>query len=373
MKIRDFGVEMWMAKYENEAIYNIAETCVASITVDELLEMANMKTEAFEKISQMKMTYGAIEGSNDLRSEISKLFNAVELDNITVTHGTIGANSLAYDVLVEPGDHVISVLPTYQQHYSIPESLGAVVDILPLKWENEFLPDIEELKSLIRPNTKMISINNPNNPTGAVMDADLLMKIVEIAKSVDAYILCDEVYRGLDHTAGFTPSIVDLYEKGISTGSLSKTYSLAGLRIGWLVGPKDFIVNSNKRRDYNIISCGMIDDYLATIALKNKSKILERSLSIVRNNIEILDKWVKHSKYVEYIRPKGGTTAFLKYDRDIRSEELCKDILEKTGVMLVPGSALDMESYLRVGYANSTEVLNEGLSRLQKYFDENWK
>ena len=93
----------------------------------------------------------------------------------------------------------------------------------------------------------------------------------------------------------------------------------------------------------------LIDDYLATIALKNKSKILERSLSIVRNNIEILDKWVKHSKYVEYIRPKGGTTAFLKYDRDIKSEELCKDILEKTGVMLVPGSALDMESYLRVG------------------------
>ena len=109
------------------------------------------------------------------------------------------------------------------------------------------------------------------------------------------------------------------------------------------------------------------------IALKNKSKILERSLSIVRNNIEILDEWVNQSKYVEYIRPKGGTTAFLKYDRDIRSEELCKDILEKTGVMLVPGSALDMEGYLRVGYANNTEVLKEGLSRLQKYFDENWK
>lgn len=373
MKIRDFGVEMWMAKYENDAVYNIAETCVASITVDELLTMANMKAEAFEKISQMKMTYGAIEGSNDLRNEISKLYKAVEVDNITVTHGTIGANSLVYDVLVEPGDHVISVLPTYQQHYSIPESLGATVDILPLRWENEFLPNIDELKSLIKPNTKMISINNPNNPTGAVIGSDLLSKIVEVARSVDAYILCDEVYRGLDHEEGFTPSIVDLYEKGISTGSLSKTYSLAGLRIGWVVGPKDLIVNANKRRDYNIISCGMIDDYLATIALKNKSKILERSLSIVRTNVEIIDKWVKNSKHVDYIRPKGGTTAFLKYSRDVKSETLCKDILEKTGVMLVPGTALDMEGYLRVGYANSTEVLTEGLARLQKYFDENWK
>lgn len=373
MKIRDFGVEMWMAKYENEAVYNIAETCVASITVDELLTMADMKIEAFDKISKMKMTYGSIEGSDELRDEISKLYENVDIENITITHGTIGANSLVYDVLVEPGDHVISVLPTYQQHYSIPESLGAMVDILPLKWENNFLPDIEELKLLIKPNTKMININNPNNPTGSVMGKDFLQKIVEIAKTVGAYVLCDEVYRGLDHTEGFTTSIVDIYEKGISTASLSKTYSLAGLRIGWVVGPKDLIVNANKRRDYNIISCGMIDDYLATIALKHKSKILERNLSIVRTNVEILDEWVNKNKYVEYIKPKGGTTAFLRYNHDVKSEELCKDILEKTGVMLVPGNALDMEGYLRIGYANSTNVLKIGLKLLDEYFKENWK
>ncbi|MBB6218118.1 aspartate/methionine/tyrosine aminotransferase [Anaerosolibacter carboniphilus] len=372
MKIRDFGVEMWMAKYENDALYNIAETCVASITVDELLAIAGMKDEAFEKIGKMKMTYGAIEGSMELRSEICKLYKHVETENVTVTHGTIGANALVYDVLVEPNDHVISVLPTYQQHYSIPESLGAKVDILPLRWENGFLPDIDELKSLIKPNTKMISINNPNNPTGAVMGLDLLNEIVEVAKSVDAYVLCDEVYRGLDHVEGFTPSIVDLYDKGISTASLSKTFSLAGLRIGWVVALKDVIVMANKRRDYNIISCGMIDDYLATIALKNKDTILTRSLSIVRTNIEILNKWVNESKHVEYIRPKGGTTAFLKYSRDIKSEELCQDIFEKAGVMLVPGTALDMEGYLRVGYANSSEVLIEGLKRLGEYFDRYW-
>lgn len=372
MKIRDFGVEMWMARYENEAVYNIAETCVESITVEELLTMAGMKDEAFDTISKMKMTYGAIEGTYELRSEICKLYKNVQIDNITITHGAIGANSLVYDVIVEPGDHVISVLPTYQQHYSIPESLGANVDILPLRWENDFVVDIEELKSLIKPNTKIISINNPNNPTGTVMGIDLLTQIAEVARSVGAYVLCDEVYRGLDHSEGFTASIVDVYEKGISTASLSKTFSLAGLRIGWVTAPKEIIVNANKRRDYNIISCGMIDDYLATIALKNKDKILARNLSILRTNLEILDKWVKDIDYIDYIQPKGGTTAFLKYSIDIDSEELCTDLLEKTGVILVPGKAFDMEGYVRLGYGNNTEVLIQGLDRFKKYINENY-
>ena len=372
MKIRDFGVEMWMAEYENDAVYNIAETCVESITVNELLSMADMKEEAFERIGQMKMTYGAIEGSNELRTEIAKLYDSASVENITVTHGTIGANSLVYDVLVEPGDHVISVLPTYQQHYSIPESLGARVDILPLRWENEFLPDLDELRLLIKPDTKVISINNPNNPTGAVMGKEILNGIIEIARSVGAYVLCDEVYRGLDHEEGFTPSVFDLYEKGISTASLSKTFSLAGLRIGWVAGPKDFITRANKRRDYNIISCGMIDDYLAGIALRHKDKILERNIALVKRNADILDRWVRNSEHVDYIRPKGGTTAFLRYSNDMKSEELCRDIMKKTGVMLVPGTALDMEGFLRIGYANNTEILEEGLKRLQEYFDENW-
>ena len=372
MNIKDFGVEMWMAKYENDALYNIAETCVSSITINELLEMSDIKDSAFDNIRKMKMTYGDIEGSLDLRREICKLYQNIDIANVTVTHGTIGANALVYDVLIEPNDHTISVLPTYQQHYSIPESLGANVDILPLRWENNFIPDIDELKSLIKPNTKIISINNPNNPTGSVIGLDLLNQIVDVARSVDAYVLCDEVYRGLNHVEGFTPSIVDLYEKGISTASLSKTFSLAGLRIGWVVGSKQFIEMANKRRDYNIISCGMIDDYLATIALKSKDKILARSLSIVRKNIEILDKWVNESKHLKYIRPKGGTTAFLKYSMDISSEELCKDILDKTGVMLVPGKVLDMEGYIRIGYANSEDILKKGLSKLTQYLETYW-
>ncbi len=273
--------------------------------------------------------------------------------------------------LVEPGDRVISVLPTYQQHYSIPEAYGADVKILQLKPENNFLPDLEELKSYVNNNTKLICINNPNNPTGALMDEAFLKDIVEIAKSCGAYILCDEVYRGLDHEgSGFTTSIVDLYDKGISTGSISKTFSLAGLRIGWLAGPGDFVEAVNRRRDYTTISCGRIDDYLAGIALEHKDKIINRNHKIVRDNIKILDEWIQNEPKITYCKPKSGTTAFLQYDLDMLSEDFCIQLLEKKGVMLVPGKALDMEGFLRIGYAFSPESLKIGLSKISEFLKE---
>lgn len=371
MKLRDFGVEIWMNLYENNCEFNLAETCVESLTVDELLELSGKKEEVLETILQMQLTYGAIEGAIPLREGIASLFKKISIDQITTTHGAIGANELAIMALVEPGDEVISVLPTYQQHYSIPESVGAEVKILKLKQENSFIPDLEELKRCVTEKTKLICINNPNNPTGALMGEEFLKEIVKIAKEVDAYILCDEVYRGLNHEGdGFTESIADLYEKGISTGSMSKTFSLAGLRIGWVCGPEDFIEKIHRRRDYNTISCGMIDEYLASIALENKSKILERNHKIIRENIEILDKWIENEPKLSYIRPKAGTTAFVKYDLNIDSEEFCKRLLEETGVMLVPGKALDMEGYFRIGYAFSPKLLKLGLDKISEFLDK---
>ena len=374
MKIKDFGVEKWMNEYENDAKYNIAETCVASITINELLDIANMKDEAFATIGNMKMTYGAIEGSNAFRDELRKLFTKeLTNDNITLTHGATGANHLVYETLIEKGDHVVVLVPTYQQHYSIPEALGAEVELLELDYKDNYLPNIDKLKRIVRQDTKAIILNNPNNPTGALIPDDILQEIVNLAATIGAYVICDEVYRGLHHTRGFTPSVIDLYDKAISTGSLSKVFSLAGLRLGWIVGPKDFIEKVNTHRDYNTISCGLIDDYLGTIALKNKDKILERNLEIVNTNIEVLDKWVKETEGITYARPVAGTTAFLKYDYDIKSADLCHDLMEKTGVMLVPGSALDIEGHLRIGYANSTQILEDGLNIFKEYIEEKFK
>lgn len=371
MKIRDFGVEIWMNLYENNCEHNLAETCVESMTVNELLDLSGDRENIINNILQMQMSYGDIEGSPKLVKGVQSLYKTIKPEQITITHGAIGANALTMFALIEPGDHVISVLPTYQQHYSIPEAYGADVQILKLKPENNFLPDLEELKSYVNDKTKLICINNPNNPTGALMDETFLKQIVEIARSVDAYIICDEVYRGLNHEgSGFTTSIADLYEKGISSGSISKTFSLAGLRIGWLVGSEEFIELVNRRRDYTTISCGRIDDYLAGIALEHKDKIIERNHKIVRDNIKIVDEWVNKEPLITYVKPKAGTTAFLQYDIDMPSETFCVKLLESKGVMMVPGTALDMEGFLRLGYAYSPSALKIGLEKVSEFLKE---
>ena len=371
MKIRDFGVEIWMNRYENECELNLAETCVESLTVAELLDMAGKREDILAELLPMKLTYGAIEGSDRLRGLIAGLYERQAAENVVVTHGAIGANALVHETLVEPGDRVISVLPTYQQHYSIPESFGADVRILKLTEEHGFLPDLEELRRLATPGTRLICLNNPNNPTGSLMDRDFLSKVVEIARGCGAWVLCDEVYRGTDQQGdGMTASIADLYEKGISTGSMSKTWSLAGLRLGWIAGPKALLRAVSIHRDYNTISVGMLDDHFAAIALENRDRILARSHAITRRNLAVLAEWVEGEPLVSWVQPRSGTTALLKYDLPLTSEAFCTRLLERTGVMLTPGSAMDMEGYLRIGYANGEAILREGLKRLSAFLRE---
>lgn len=371
MKIRDFGVEIWMNRYENHCEWNLAETCVESLTVAELLDMAGKTDTILAELLPLKLTYGAIEGSERLRGLIAGLYAKQAIENVVTTHGAIGANALVHETLVEPGDRVISVLPTYQQHYSIPESYGADTQILRLTEETGFLPDLEELQRLATSGTKLIAINNPNNPTGALMDRGYLERIVEIARACGAWILCDEVYRGTDQEgSGLTASVADLYEKGISTGSMSKTFSLAGLRLGWIVAPPELIRAVSVHRDYNTISVGMLDDHFAAIALENKDKILARSQAITRTNLAILSDWVDAEPLISWVKPQSGTTALLKYDLPMTSEVFCLQLLQRTGVMFTPGSAMDMEGYLRIGYANNEAVLREGLRRVSAFLRE---
>ena len=371
MKIKEFGVEIWMNAYETKCEYNLAETCVESITLEQLLDFADKKDTILAELLPLKMTYGAIEGSDRLRNNVAALYNEQTKDNVIITHGAIGANALVHETLVEPGDHVISVSPTYQQHYSIPESYGAEVSILRLREENAFLPDLQELRDMVRPNTKLIAINNPNNPTGSLMDRALLEQIVEIARSVGAWLLCDEVYRGIDQEGdGFTAAIADLYEKGISTASMSKAFSLAGLRLGWITGPVELIHAVSIHRDYNTISVGILDDHFASIALENKDKILARNKEITRNNLALLDAWVAREPKVSYVKPKSGTTALLKIDTSLSSKDFCVRLLESKGVMFTPGSALDIEGYVRIGYANNPEVMKIGLEKVSEFLAE---
>lgn len=369
MKIEAFKVEEWMNAYETGARYNIAETCVDSISLDELFELTGENKEKFwNEFSSQRLTYGYIEGNPAFKEGICSLYHTLKPDEIVPTHGASGANHHIFYSLIEPGDRAISIMPTYQQLYSIPESYGADVKMLHLKAENGYLPDLEELKRLATPGTKMICINNPNNPTGALMSRELLVQIVEIARSVDAYVLCDEVYRHLTQKDEWCESIVDLYEKGISVSSMSKVFSLAGLRLGWIAThDKSVIKTCLSHRDYNLVSCGMFDEQLAGIALKHSDKLLARNQTIVRTNLEILDQWIKTEPHVSYQKPQAGTTALVFYDFDMDSYEFCKRMYHEVGAFVTPGDCFEEKHSIRIGYASDTQELKDGLAAMSSF------
>lgn len=369
MRIEPFKVELWMNEHEEKAVYNTGETCVDSLSVDELFELAGInKEEKLTELMEKRLTYGHIFGNPVFKKGIASLYQGIEPEQVLTTHGAIGANHLVLYSMIEPEDEVVAVLPTYQQLYSIPESFRATVKRHTLTPENNFLPDLAEVRKLVSDKTKMIIINNPNNPAGSLMDQEMLQEIAAIAQSVDAYVLSDETYRGLTQAEEASPSIVDLYAKGISVSSMSKVFSLAGLRLGWIAATDPEVVEQcSLHRDHNTISCGMLDEELAGIALANKDKILARNKKIVRDNLAILDEWVQKEPHIRYVKPQAGTVTLLYYDFDRPSRELCIDLIDNHGLLFTPGDCFEFEHCVRIGYACKTEELIAGLAKFSEY------
>ena len=369
MYIKPFAVEEWMNTYEDGAKFNIAETCVDSVSLDELFQLTGTERCAFlQALCARRLTYGDIVGSKALREGISTLYHTITPEQIVPTHGAAGANHHVFCSLVSPDDRVVSIMPTYQQLYSIPASIGADVAVLHLKQENGYLPDLDELRRLVTPGTKLICINNPNNPTGALMSEELLQSIVQIAREADAYLLCDEVYRHLTQKDGWSVSIADLYEKGISVSSMSKVFSLAGIRMGWIATKDpDALRAFLSHRDYNLISCGMLDDTVAALALAHKDKMLARNRAIVRNNLAVLDAWIEEQPHFYYTKPQAGTTALVYYDFDIPSYEFCKRLYDETGAFVTPGDCFEEPHSMRIGYACDKQTLQNGLAALAAF------
>jgi aspartate/methionine/tyrosine aminotransferase len=372
VKIRPFKVEQWMNEWETKAVYNLGETCIDSLRVDELLNLCGVDAgEYLRKLGGARMSYGHIEGSPELRQGIASLYRDISAEDVIPTHGAIGANYQVIMTLVEPGDNVVCVKPTYQQHYSIPESIGAEVRPLQLTYAGKFLPNLDELNRLANRNTKMITINNPNNPTGSWIPDEMTKEIVKTAERVGAYVLSDEVYRGISEDGEYMTSIVDLYDKGISVGSMSKIFSLAGLRLGWITTKDANVKNAClARRDYDTISCGVLDDMLSALALKHKDSVFKRNKSILDGNRAVLDKWVRETPQAEYVRPVAGTVALVYYKKNISSREFAVRLLKEKGVLVTPGECFDMEGSIRVGYAYDSKRLQTGLEKIGELLRE---
>ena len=369
MRIEPFLVEQWMNAHETTATWNIAETCVHSLTLDELLELSGDADGVLRRLRGTWLGYGDIVGSPRLRDAIAALYgDRIGPDDVLTANGAIGANFLALYALVEPGTTVVSVQPTYQQLFSVPESLGADVHVVRLREEDGYQPDVDAIRAAADERTTLIVLNNPNNPTGALIDEPLLREIVEVAREHDAWLFCDEVYRKLEHEPGTTaPSVADIYEKGVSSGSMSKSYSLAGLRTGWVAGPAEVVQRCLDVRDYTTISAGVLDDALAAVALEHLDAVLERSLGIVRGNLAVVDEWIAREPHLRYVRPRAGTIALVHYDLDVPSVDFCQGLFDFNGAFVMPGVAFGEEHAFRLGYASARDVLEGGLAAVSAY------
>ena len=381
-----------MDKYETTPnVLNIAETCAASLSIDDLVALCEDPHVEPPLKRFTKLTYGPIRGSQALRDRLASLYSvrvssALPADNILITPGAIAANFLLYYTLIGPGDHVVCVHPTYQQLYAVPESLGAEVSLWKLKKEKKYIPDLDELIALVKDNTKMIIINNPNNPTGATVPKSVLQGLVDFARERDIIIFSDEVYRPLFHgifpvDSEYPPSIVSFgYEKTIVTGSMSKAYSLAGIRLGWIASRSRAIIEAVAvARDYTTISVSQLDDQVANYALSAAvlHALLGRNIKLAKTNIALLEAFVsEHSDVCSWVKPTAGTTAFIRFvhkGEPIDDVSFCIDVIEKTKVMFLPGSKCfgeEFKGYVRIGFVCETEVLKEALEKLGSYVRE---
>ncbi|KAH6663281.1 aminotransferase class I and II [Plectosphaerella plurivora] len=392
VRIAPFDVEQWMDEYEvTPGCLNIAETCAASVSLDELIQLSEDKTLRNPISLTTKLVYGAIRGSDALRRNVANLYKqddrAADLtpENVLITQGAIGANFLSLYSLVSPGDHVVCVYPTYQQLYGVPESLGAEVSLWRLKKDNGFIPDVAELETLVKPNTKMIILNNPNNPTGAAIPTAVLGDIIAFAKARNITVFSDEVYRPLFHNLHDKDAVVPApitsfgYDNVVVTGSMSKAYALAGIRVGWVVSPnKEIIARLASARDYTTISVSQLDDAVAAYALSPpvRDPLLRRNVSLAKTNVALLEAFVqKNSAVCSWVKPVAGTTAFVHFTNNgqpVDDATFCLDVLNETKVFIVPGSKCfggseDFAGYVRVGYVCHTDVLVEALEKLSGY------
>ena len=371
MRIDDFELENWLnpaCDSEKNKVY-LGGSCVLPMTVEELFEVTGESMENFfEELKHMNLGYPRFEGTPRTRKAIAKLYKNVDPDEVILCHGGTGANSTVCYGLIDPEDNIISIMPNYQQFDSIPRSIGAEVRRVDLKIKDGYKLDIDAVRHAVDQNTKAIMFTNPNNPTGSVLYEEEMKELVEIAKSVDAWLVCDEMYRGLDEE--YMLSFMDIYNKAIVTCSSSKIYSMAGLRVGWIIcHDPDMRWNLFNRRSYDSICGGVFDEMLFAIGLEHVDKIFERSRNIVNGNKAVIDKWLEGHPYLKQYAEAHGTTYLIHYDIDMSATDFGDQLIDEKGTVICQGDCFEMPHTFRITLSHA-EDLEEGLRRIDEFLEE---
>ncbi len=361
MNIPLFRLEEFWKKYEFTAPYLLCCSDAEPWTMKELLSLAD--EDSLKLWDTLSLGYTESPGLPLLREEIAKLYKTISPGQLLTLAGAEEGIYCAMRSLLTPDDHVITLHPIYQSLDTLPRAFGCSVTAIPLRAENSWQLDLEEVRKAFRPNTKMISFNYPHNPTGTLLPREILQGIIDLAREHNAYIFSDEVYRYLEIDENDQiPSIADIYEKGISLNVMTKAFGLAGLRIGWIASKDHGVIEKiGSYKLYTSICNSAPSEILAIMALRAKEKLLERNRNIMLHNLQLIESLIeRYPKVFSWIPPQSGTTALIQLKLPISIDEFAEDLVNKVGVLIMPATLFDLPgNFFRIGFGrkNMPEVL----------------
>jgi aspartate/methionine/tyrosine aminotransferase len=357
-----FELERWQSAWEHRVSFNLSESGVHPLTIDELLTITGTDRDEFNSVL---LGYSQADGTDPLRAGIAELYPGATADNVIVTVGSSEANFVTTWTLLQPGDRVAILSPLYRQTWGLAQNFGASVATFDLKPELGWEPDPDDIARAIVPGTKLVIITNPNNPTGHVLSQSMRAEILSRTEAAGAWLLADEVYLGAELSGKTTETFWGSYEKTVAVSGLSKAYGLPGLRIGWLVGPAEFRQSLWSRHDYTVIGPTAPSDFLATRALQVRDKILDRTRTILNENYPILDGWLRQlGPAVKWWRPDCGAISFVQYQEEIASLDLAELVRTEYNILLQPGEHFGLDRSIRFGYGNETRQFKQALDVL---------
>jgi aspartate/methionine/tyrosine aminotransferase len=362
MNFQNFDLEYFQSQWERTVEINLADSSVKCANVSDLLT-----GEDSRPLLEMPLYYSEVNGTNVLRERIAALYPNVSAANVLVTVGAAQANWMVCSTLLEQGDEVIVVSPGYRQVWGLAKNVGCHVKETQLRPGNNWRLDLDELEFLAGPKTKLISIVNPNNPTGSILTHEEMRRIVGICQKTGAWLHADEVYRGTELASDETPSFWGMYERVICVNSLSKAYGLAGLRIGWAVASPQIIEELWRRHEYAVIAASGPSMKLAEIALQpaKRKMLLDRQRMLSREGHAVLEQWVREQESRFFVSKAVATSiAFVGYNFDIPSAELADHIRTKASVLVAPGGYLGTENHLRITVGYEPQKVRTALERI---------
>ena len=384
-QMRDFGLEVFFSKWEFTAEHHMTASDVESLATSDLLAMATDEDRrAFET---QWLGYTETWGAPELRTEIATTYDQMQADNILCLAGAGEGIYAAMRVLLSADDHVIVPVPNYQSAETIPLAICDVTGV-PLRNDAStpsghnqsavnWRLDLDDIKAAVRPNTKVISLNFPHNPTGLLMAHDDLMALVTFCRERGIYIFSDEVYRGVElNDADRMVQVADIYEKGLSLNVMSKAYGLPGLRVGWLASQDRPLLQKIERYKHYLSICNSgPSEQLSLIALRNRDQILNRNRHLLRENVVLLEALLDDFPgLIDWQRPMGGCVAFPRFTGPGGGEAFCRDLIETAGVLLLPGSVYQSDvqdvpaDYFRIGFGRDA-VFKNGLVAMRRHFE----